>query len=109
MDYMNFDFSKKNIPLGDQTTYMEMMIKSIEKFGRNLSWRALFKLNPNLVTKAKETFGFRSIRAAPGIQELAAFKRDLVSLLQQIKFRKRSTPFLSTLKDEMKKIDEKKY
>ena len=108
MDYMNFDFSQKNIPLGDRTTYMEMMIKAIEKFGRNLSWRALFKLNPNLVTKAKETFGFRSIRAAPRIKELAAFERDLVSLLQQIKFRKRSTPFLSTLKDEMKKIDEKK-
>ena len=40
---MNFDFSQKNIPLGDRKTYMEMMIGAIEKFDRNLSWRVFFK------------------------------------------------------------------
>ena len=85
-----------------------MMIKAIERFGRNLSWRAFFKLNPHLVTKAKETFGFGSTRAAPRIKELYAFERDLLLLLQHIKFRRRSKPFLSTLKEEIKKIDQKR-
>ena len=105
---MNFDFSLKNIPLGDRTIYMEMMISAMEKFDRNLSWRAFFKLNPHLVSKAKETFGFNSTRAAPRVKELQAFERDLVKLVQNMKFRRRSKPFLAVLKDEVKKIDQKK-
>ena len=87
---------------------MEMMIGAIEKFDRNLSWRAFFKLNPHLVTKSKETFGFGSTRAAPRVKELIAFERDLVKLLQNVKFRRRSKPFLASLKDEIKKINQKK-
>ena len=105
---MNFDFSQKNIPLGDRTVYMEMMIGAIEKFDRNLSWRALFKLNPHLVTKGKETFGFSSTRADPRVKELWTFERDLVRLIENIKFRRRSKPFLAVLKEEIKKIEQKK-
>ena len=108
MDFMNFDFSQKNIPLGDRTTYMEMMIGAIEKFDRNLSWRAYFKLNPHLVTKSKENFGFRSTKAAPRVKELNAFERDLVKLLQNVKFRRRGKPFLTNLKEEVKRINQKK-
>ena len=58
MDTMNFEYSAKNIPLADEKTYMEMMIQSIKKFDRNISWRALFKVKPNTVTKTKETLDF---------------------------------------------------
>ena len=97
MDTMNFEFSAKNIPLADRRTYFEMMIQAIEKFGRNISWRVFFKLNPNLVTKGKETFGFGSTKAPPRLLELRAFEKDLVKLMQRIKFRKRSNNFLVTL------------
>ena len=79
----------------------------VEKFDRNLSWRAFFKLNPHLVTKSKETFGFNSTRAAPRIKELYEFERDLIKLLQNIRFRRRSKPFLTALKQEIKKINQK--
>ena len=80
------------------------MIRSVEKFGRNISWRALFKLNTNIVSRAKETFGFRSTKAPPRIKELKDFESDLVKLVQTVKFRKRSNPFLEKLKEETKKI-----
>ena len=108
MESMNFDFSQKNIPLGDRTVYMEMMISAIEKFDRNLSWRAFFKLNPNLVTKSKETIGFNSTRAGPRVKELVDFERDLVRLLQNIRFRRRSKPFLASLKEAVRSINQKK-
>ena len=108
MESMNFDFSQKNIPLGDRKTYMESMITAIEKFERNLSWRAFFKLNPDKKGKAKETFGFGSTKAAPRLKELYAFERDLVWLLQNIKFRRRGKPFLATLKEEVRKINQQK-
>ena len=69
---------------------------------------SVFKLNPRLVSKSKETFGFSSTKAAPKIKELYNFERDLVRLIQNIKFRRRSKPFLATLKEEIKKIDQKK-
>jgi hypothetical protein len=87
---------------------MEMMISAIEKFDRNLSWRAFFKLNPNLVTKSKETFGFNSTRAGPRVKELVDFERDLVRLLQNIKFRRRSKPFLASLKEAVNNINQNK-
>ena len=85
-----------------------MMISSIEKFQKNLTWRVFFKLNPQIVTATKETFGFGSTKAAPRLKELKAFEKDLAKLLQNVKFRKRSNPFLSTLKNEVKRITTQK-
>ena len=105
---MNFEFSAKNIPIADKRTYSEMMIQAIEKFNRNVSWRAFFKLNPDLVTQTKETFGFGSTKAYPRLKELRSFENELVKLMQRIKFRKRSNNFLGTLKREIKKLHLKK-
>ena len=105
---MNFEFSAKNIPQADKRTYMEMMIHSIEKFGKNISWRAFFKLNPSIVTKTKETYGFGSTRAPPRLKELKDFEKDLVKLMQGIRFRKRSNSFLGNLKREIRKISDQK-
>jgi hypothetical protein len=100
MDFRTFDFSQKNVPLGDRTPYMEVMISAIEKFDRNLSWRAFFKLNPHLVSKSKETFGFNYTKAAPRLKNFIC--------LSVIRFRKRSKPFLSSHKKEIKIIEQKK-
>ena len=79
---MNFEFSAKNIPLGDHKTYMEMMIQAIERFGRNISWRSFFKLNPQIAGKSREYFGFKSRNAGPRLKELKDFERDLVKLME---------------------------
>ena len=42
------------------------------------------------------------------MKELKSFEKDLVRLVQNIKFRKRSNPFLTTLKKEIEKISEQK-
>ena len=109
MDSIDFEFgSAKNIPLASKKEYMEMMIQALEKFNRNVSWHVLFKLNPHLVSEAKETFGFHSCRAPPRMKELKEFEKDLVKLVQNIKMRKRSNPFLTTLKKEINKISDQK-
>ena len=108
MDFIEFEFgSAKNIPLANKKEYMEMIIQAMEKFNSNLSWHVLFKLNPHLVSKGIETFGFNSCRAAPRMKELKEFEKDLVKLVQNGKFRKRSNPFLKTLKKEVSKISER--
>ena len=108
MDKIIFEHSAKNIPLGENKVYLEMLIQAIEKFSRNISWRCFFKLNPELKSRAKEYFGFNSTRAPPRILELKEFEEALAKLLRNIKFRKRSNPFLAKLKDEIKKINKQK-
>ena len=109
MDSIEFEFgSARNIPLTSRKEYMEMVIQALEKFNRNISWRVHFKMNPPSASNEKETFGFNSSRAPPRIKELKGFEKDLVKLVQNIKFRKRSNPFLTTLKKEIEKISEQK-
>ena len=60
------------------------------------------------MTKIKECYGFRSTRAGPRLAELKAFEKDLVKLIQNIKFRKRSNKFLGKLNKECRRISNQK-
>ena len=109
MDTIEFEFgSAKNIPIASKKEYLEMIIQAMEKFNSNLSWHVFFKLNPQITSKGKETFGFNSTRAPPRLKELKEFEKDLVKLVQNIKFRKRSNQFMKTLNTEVKKISAQK-
>ena len=109
MDSIEFGYgSAKNIPLASKKEYLEMVVQALEKFNRRISWHILFKLNPHLITRGKETYGFNSSRAPPRMKELKEFEKDLVSMVQNIKFRKRINPFLTKLKNEIVKIDDQK-
>ena len=103
MDKIVFEHSLKNIPLGENKVYLEMLLQSIEKFSKNVSWRCFFKLNPHLKSKNKEVYGFKSITPPERIPDLKDFENALANLLKNIKFRKRSKPFLDTLKKEKRK------
>ena len=100
--------SAKNIPIASKKEYLEMIIQAMEKFNANLSWYVFFKLNPHIVGKGIETFGFRSTRAPPRLKELRDFEKDLVKLVQNVKFRKRSNHFLKALNIEAKRISAQK-
>ena len=108
MEQIVFDYSPKNIPLGDNKVYLELLVQQIERFSKSISWRCFFKLNPDLKTKSRQLFGFKSIKAPPKIKQLKEFEDSLANLVKSIKFRKRSRPFLSTLKKEISKINKQK-
>ena len=55
----DFNYSMKNIPIPSKKEYLLQLIHSVEKFIRNLRWRALYFLNPTEKPE-KETFGFKS-------------------------------------------------
>ena len=78
--------SKKNIPIHPRQTYQKMFISAVEVFSRNLEWVAKFFLEPDERPVRKETYGFRSIRAAPSAKELKSFKDDLINLAKNIEF-----------------------
>ena len=76
MEKIEFGYSLKNIGLPSQREYLSQLTHSCEKFVRNLRWRANFFLKPSSKPE-KETYGFRSIKAAPKIKELKKLEEYL--------------------------------
>ena len=88
--------------------YLQMFINSIEKFSRNLTWRAHFFLNPPPKTSNKETFGFKSLTPTPYVKELKNFEEGLVSLVKDIQFENRHNTFQNKLEKDIKEIKKEK-
>ena len=66
MDQVNFGFSTKNIPIPSEKDFIVELIKSVEKFVKNLKWRAFHYQNPRNNNQRKETFGFNSTNPPQG-------------------------------------------
>ena len=96
--------SKKNIPIHPRQTYQKMFISAVEVFSRNLEWVAKFFLEPDERPVRKETYGFRSIRAAPSAKELKSFKDDLINLAKNIEFTAHENEFQNKLKEQVKNL-----
>ena len=95
----------KCIPLPTQKEYILQLLHSVEKFIRSLKWRAHFYLKPN-EHPSKETFGFRSIRAAPKVDELDHLVQRLYDLVLHVEFRNFDNQFLSKLRSDLNDINE---
>ena len=91
---LNFNYSMKNIAIPTKNEYLMQLIYSVEKFVRNLRWRAFFYLHPEKRGREKETFGFNSIRALEeSIPELKLFEQRLIALVRDVQFRKFTNEF----------------
>ena len=56
-----------------------------------MRWRAFFFLKRDEETdgpETKETFGFRTRKCPPRVEELEAFEDDLLRLIENVQFRK---------------------
>ena len=100
-----FGYSLKNIPIPSKKEYLKELTHSVEKFVRNLRWRAHFFLNPN-DRPSKETYGFKSIRAPPQIKELKQFEDRLFTLIRNIEFRPYTNTFQEKLRRDIKVIED---
>ena len=104
--FSKFDlpYSKKNIPLNSKKEYLLQLVHSVEKFVRNLRWRAFFYLNPT-DKQEKETYGFKSIKAAKPVKELKAMEERLKIMIRDVVFRQNvSNDFLDKLKTDINRI-----
>ena len=98
----------KNIPMPNHKIYLQMFINSMEKFSRNLDWRAHFFLNPPSKTTHKENFGFKSLAPSPYVKELKHFKEGLVNIVKDIKFENIHNSFQNKLEKDIKEIKKEK-
>ena len=104
MDQVNFGYSTKNINIPSEKEFIIELIKSVEKFARNIKWRAHHYLNPTHTRQSKETFGFNSTNPPPKVAELDELQDMLFDLVVSIKFKNYSNAFQAKLKKDIKDI-----
>ena len=69
MEQLKFETSMKNIPLGGNKEYVMQLTQSVRKVVYAMSWAAFIFLN-NIQCEEKETYGFRSQKPMPNVEEL---------------------------------------
>ena len=88
MESTRFDYSTKNIPLPSESDYNRKLIEKTEHLCRRMRWKAHFYLNPDANGKQRETFGFNSKNTPPQVSAMLNFEKRLLSMIENIKFKK---------------------
>ena len=110
MEKVNLSYSTKNIPIPSRKQYKISLINKTKVFLRNLRWRAHFFLHSPKKENNKNNFGFKSDKSAPQVPQLKEFEDELISVIQNIKFKKYSKNsndnFQQQLSKDVKNIKE---
>ena len=104
MEKFNINYSTKNIPLPSRSDYLERLIDKTEQFLRRMRWKAHFFLNPDTTSSSKETYGFKSSKNPPPVEELKDFEDDMLKMIQSVKFKQVNNPFLNKLTEDTDRI-----
>ena len=104
MKKFNMGYSTKNIRLPSQKDFLQRLIEKTEHFLRRMRWKAFFFLNPGSSTSSKNTYGFKSTKNPPPIDELKEFEDEMLKMVQSTKFKRVNNPFLNKLKDDTHQI-----
>ena len=99
MEKFNIGYSTKNIPLPSQNDFLQCLTEKTERFLRRMRWKAYFFLNPYVSTSSKDTYGFKSTKNPPPVDELKEFEDDMLKMVQSTKFIQVNNPFLTKLKN----------
>ena len=104
MEKFNISYSTKNIPLPSRSDYLQRLLEKTEQFLRRIRWKAYFSLNPDTTSSSKETYGFKSTKNPPPIEELKDFENDMLKMIQSVKFKQVNNSFLDKLKEDTDRI-----
>ena len=88
----------QEIPLPPRSDYLQLLIEKTKQFLRRIGWKAHFFLNPDTASSSKETYGFKSTKNPPPIEELKDFENDMLKMIQSVKFMQVNNPFLNIIK-----------
>ena len=99
----NINYSKKNISTTSIAQYKRMLISKIEKVIMRMRRKVLEflgKLDSN--SNKNKTYGFRSLKCPPAVEEMAQFENDLLLLINNVEFNKIHNNFQERLRENIK-------
>ena len=104
MEKFIIGYSTKNIPLPSQNDFLQRLIEKTVQFLRRMRWKAYFFLNRDVSTCSKDTYGFKSTKNPPPVDELKEFEDDMLKMVQSTNFIQVNNPFLTKLKNDTEHI-----
>ena len=107
MNRFDTSYSKKNIAIPSEKEYITQLISKVKSVTKRMRWKVLQFLG-KLESNGKQTFGFKSPKCPPAIDELALFESDLQRMISNIEFRPIRNKFLSKLSKDIKNIKKTK-
>ena len=100
-----FNYSLKSIPIPNRLQYQKILLLQGESFIKRLRWHYYFVQNPN-VKQHKQVYGFNTTKPSPFATELKSFEEEFFSLIKDVRFRPVHNNFQTTLKKDIKKIQD---
>ena len=105
METLNYNYSFKNILTPTNTSYQLAFIEKIESVIKRMRWKAHFFLNgDNKENNAKTSFGLKSRYHSPPCAELEHFGKDLINIINNVKFTNNKNSFQKMLCAEITEI-----
>ncbi|MCP3852805.1 MAG: hypothetical protein GY694_21640, partial [Gammaproteobacteria bacterium] len=75
---------------------------------QRMRWKAFhFLKDKDKIEDTKETFGFKTRKTAPFVNELKDFKNDMIAMISDIKFDRKPNDFQKQLGRDARKINNK--
>ena len=103
-----FDYSLKNIPNAPKSQIEKLLVDSIEKLINRMRWKLFWMKSPMVTNIQKQTFGFKSAHKAPSDPDLKKFEEDLIKIVAELEMKKADNSLQALLKEDMRRIKEKK-
>ena len=103
MEKVNLNYSKKNIPIPTNDSYLKCMLHQFENLVKRMRWKVFFFENPNS-EKQKETFGFKSTSTAPPNEKLHQFEQSMYELISTLEFDRSPNPFQRKMQADLKNL-----
>ena len=109
----DINYSLKNIPIPNETSYMKTLIDKTANFVNRLRWVAIFFLkekndddedDDEEQTQPKPTYGFNSEKSPGKVKELTSFENDLWKLINSVKFTNHRCEFQKKLKNDITEV-----
>ena len=81
MEKFDYDGSMKDIPIPSKDEYRKLLLFQTESFIQRLRWKSYFFLHPDSTPSDKVTYGFKTSKTAPQLDELSDFEHKLADLV----------------------------
>ena len=108
MEKTNLHYSTKNIPVASERNYKIQLLEKIEAVIKRMRWKATFfdSESDNEDEIVRETYGLKTKATPPPVKEMNAFEKDLIDMINTLKFRKIRNDFQTTLNNDIRSINE---
>ena len=103
MEKFTINYSQKNIPIPSKHQYILSLMSKVERVIKRMRWKVL-EFQGNLDDNKKNTYGFKSLKCPPPVNEMKNFENELLLMVKNIEFKNVKNEFQEKLKEDINEI-----